>query len=128
MDLLHVRDGSDEVRVEVCGNLCGSLVEQLSATWQASQSSVFWRRFVVDISALTGYDRNGHQLLHLMHEHGAVFAAATPSSLDFLEEITTGIATRSALAALRRSADRATSPRPRHRAGIGTYETHARSR
>lgn len=128
MDLLHVRDGSEEVRVEVCGNLTGGLVEQLRTTWHGSQSTEFWRRFVVDISGLTGYDREGHQLLNLLHQHGAVFAAATPGSLDFLEEITTGIATRSALTALRRSADRASSPRPRHRAGMGTYETQARSR
>ena len=128
MDLLHVRDGSEEVRVELCGNLAGSLVEQLRTIWEASQSSLFWRRFVVDISALTGYDREGHQLLHLLHQHGAVFAASTARSLDFLEEITTGVATRTALMALRRSADRAATPRPRHRAGIGTYETHARVR
>jgi hypothetical protein len=128
MDLLHVRDGSNEVRVEVCGNFAGSVVEQLKTIWNASQPTLFWQRFVVDISGLTGYDREGHQLLHLLHQHGAIFAAATPRSLDFLEEITTGISTRSALTALRRSADRASSPRPRHRAGIGTYETHARSR
>ena len=128
MDLLHVRDGSEEVRVEVCGSLSGSLVEQLRTTWQNSQSTEFWRRFVVDISNLTGYDREGHQLLNQLHQHGVIFAAATPNSLGFLEEITTGIATRSALTALRRAADRASSPRPRHKAGIGTYETHARSR
>lgn len=128
MDLLHVRDGSDEVRVEVCGNLTGIQVEKLRATWEAAQSTLFWRRFVVDISALTGYDRDAHQLLHVLHQHGAVFAAATPRSLDFLEEITSGTTTRSALLALRRTADRASAPRPRHRAGIGTYESHARTR
>jgi hypothetical protein len=128
MDLLHVRDGSEEVRAEVSGNLCGTLVDQLQTTWESAQSTVFWRQFVVDISALTGYDRKGFQLLQLLNQHGAVFVAGTPSSLDFLEEITTGIPTRSSLAALRRSVDRAPSSRPRHRAGIGTYETHARLR
>jgi hypothetical protein len=128
MDLLHVRDTSEEVRVELCGNLAGTVVDQFRSIWQASQSTLFWRRFVVDISGLTGYDRDGHQLLHLLHQHGATFAASTPRSLDLLEEISTGVTTRGALTALRRSADRAAAPRPRHRAGIGTYETHARVR
>ena len=128
MDFLHVRDGSEEVRVELCGNLTGSVVEQLRTIWQTSQSTLFWRRFVVDISGLTGYDRDGHQLLHLLHQHGTTFAASTPRSLDFLEEVSTGISSRSALTALRRSADRSVTPRPRHRAGIGTYESHARVR
>jgi hypothetical protein len=128
MNLLHVRENNDEVRVEICGVLGDRLVEQLKTVWETSHSAMFWRRFVVDISNLRGYDHDGHQLLHELHRHGAVFAAPTARSLDFLEEISSGDSTRSTVTALRRSVERASSPsRSRHRAGIGSYE-HARSR
>ena len=127
MDLLHVRESTEEVRVEICGVLSDRVVEQLRTVWESSHSAVFWRRFVVDISGMSGYDRDGHQLLHELHRHGAIFAAATARSLDFLEEITSGNSTRTGVTALRRSVERAPAARPRHRAGMGTYE-HARTR
>jgi hypothetical protein len=128
MESLHVRDESAEVRVEICGTLTGPLVKQLQETWEASQSNEFWRRFVVDISGLAGYDAAGHELLHRLHTHGAIFAAATPQSLDYLEEITSGTLKRSVSLSPRRSVDRASSPRPRHRAGLATYEIATRYR
>jgi hypothetical protein len=128
MELLRVRDGSDEVRVDICGSLSGVVVEQLKATWEAFQADIFWRRFVVDISAMTEYDREGHRLLHELHKHGALFAAATPQSLQFLEEITSSTSDRFLPIAPRRTPERAPSVRPRHRAGMGTYEASYRSR
>jgi len=128
MELLRVQDGSDEVRVDICGGLSGLLVEQLQATWQSSQSNMFWRRFVVDISGMTDYDREGHRLLHELHTHGALFAATTPQSLQFLEEITSARSNRFIPVAPRRTPERAPSVRTRHRGGIGSYEAGARSR
>jgi hypothetical protein len=128
MELLQVRDGCEEVRVEISGCFSGPVVEQMKQTWESSQSHEFWRRFVVDISGLTGYDREGHRLLHDLHKHGALFAAGTAQSLDFLEEITSGTITRTVPFAVRRSPERASGPRPRHRAGIGTYEANLRYR
>jgi hypothetical protein len=128
MESLRVRDGSEEVRVEIRGTLTGPLVKQLQETWESSQSNEFWRRFVVDISGLAGYDGDGLELLHCLHRHGAIFAAGTPSSLDYLEEITSGMLKRPGSLLPRRSVDRASSPRPRHRAGLGTYEAAARYR
>jgi hypothetical protein len=128
METLQVKDGSDEVRIEICGTLTGNFVTQLREVWETSQSNQFWRRFVVDISALAGYDSEGHELLHCLQRHGAVFAAGTPRSLEYLEEITSGILRRATVVQIRRPADRSASPRARHRAGVGTYETSARSR
>ena len=129
MESLHVRDeSSEEVRVEIRGTLTGPLVKQLQETWEGSQSTEFWRRFVVDISGLAGYDGEGHELLHLLHRHGAIFAAGTPRSLDYLEEITSGSLKRPLSLTPRRPADRAPVSRPRHRAGLGTYETATRYR
>jgi hypothetical protein len=87
MGTLDIRDGADEVRVAICGNLSDSRVEELFQAWQRSMSHVFWRRFVVSLSDLTGYDAAGHALLHQMHDSGVVFAAATPQSLHYLDEI-----------------------------------------
>ncbi|MFZ0593089.1 MAG: hypothetical protein WAM39_21710 [Bryobacteraceae bacterium] len=129
MEALHVCDeSSEQVRVAIRGTLSGSLVKQLQETWEAAQSNEFWRRFVVDISGLAGYDSEGHELLHLLHSHGAIFAAGTPRSLDYLEEITSGTLKRALSLTPRRSVDRASSPRPRHRAGLGTYEAATRYR
>jgi hypothetical protein len=129
MESLHVRDeSSEEVRVEIRGTLTGPLVKQLQETWEGLQSNESWRRFVVDISSLAGYDSEGHELLHLMHRSGAIFAAGTPRSLDYLEEITSGILKQSVSLQSRRTVERALSPRPRHRAGLGTYETMTRYR
>ncbi|HXR77469.1 MAG TPA: hypothetical protein VN737_15925 [Bryobacteraceae bacterium] len=87
MDILDIRDGADEVRVEICGRLSDSAVENLFQAWQRSMSHVFWRRFVVNLSGLTGYDAAGHALLHQMHKFGVIFAAATAESLHYLDEI-----------------------------------------
>ena len=128
METLTVRDGSEEVRVEIRGALTGASVAELEKAWQTSQSTEFWRRFVVDISALAGYDSQGHQLLHRLHRHGATFAAGTPTSLDYLEEITSGALRRPVPIQVRRPADRSTSSRARHKAGVGAYEVSLWSR
>ena len=60
MGTLDIRDGADEVRVAICGNLTDSRVEELFQAWQRSMSHIFWRRFVVNLSDLTGYDAAGH--------------------------------------------------------------------
>jgi hypothetical protein len=122
MDTLQVLDGSDEVRVEICGKLSGSVLKQLQELWEASQTDLFWRRFVVNISAMTGYEIDGHEFLHRLHRFGAIFCAATPQSLDYLDEISSGILHRTKPLTIRRPVDRTPSTRPKHRAGIGTYE------
>jgi hypothetical protein len=127
MENLRVHDSCEEVRVEICGNFSGASVDEVQSTWTESQSDMFWRRFVIDISGLTGYDADGFHLLHEMHRHGALFAASTPNSLVFLEEITSGQSNRLTQTA-RRGAERSVSPRPRHRAGVGIYEPSYRYR
>jgi hypothetical protein len=116
MDTLDIRDGADEVRVEICGNLSDSRVDELFQAWQRSMSHIFWRRFVVSLSGLTGYDAAGHALLHQMHNFGVIFAAATPQSLHYLDEISrpTSVADVSAFVP-RRAVERAT-PAHRHSA------------
>jgi ABC-type transporter Mla MlaB component len=114
MDTLDIRDGADEVRVEICGSLSDSRVEELFQAWQRSMSHVFWRRFVVNLSGLAGYDAAGHALLHQMHESGVIFAAATPESLHYLDEISRPTSVVD-IAAPRRGVERA-MPGHRHSA------------
>ena len=128
MGYLRIQDGSEAVRVQITGVLSGSLVNELKSTWESCQSSQFWRQFVVDISALAGYDADGYALLHQLHRHGATFGAGTPGSLGFLEEITSGILRSAALPLVRRPVDRSNTPRPRHKAGIGSLDIGARAR
>lgn len=117
MGTLDIRDGADEVRVAICGNLTDSRVEELFQAWQRSMSHIFWRRFVVNLSDLTGYDAAGHALLHQMHDSGVVFAAATPQSLHYLDEISrpTSVAVDIAAQVPRRGVERA-MPVHRHSA------------
>jgi hypothetical protein len=129
MDALSLHDGSEELRIEIKGYLSGQLIDQLKAAWQASQNSIFWRRLVVDIASLKGYDAEGHLLLHEMYQYGAVFAAPTPQSLDFLEEITSGTSSKAIPAAVwHNNSERSSFPRPRHRAAVANRELKARYR
>jgi hypothetical protein len=129
MGSLRVQDGSETVRVEITGVLSESLVGELKVVWDGWQSSLFWRQFVVDISGLTGYDGEGHALLHQLHQHGVTFGAGTPASLGFLEDISRDSPRLvSSTLVTRRLPERSTSPRPRHRAGLGPIEASARAR
>lgn len=126
MDILDIRDGADEVRVEISGSLSGSAVEELFQAWQRSMSHVFWRRFVVNLSGMTGYDAAGHALLHQMHNFGVVFAAATADSLRYLDEISRPTSAAD-LPAPRRGVERA-MPGHRHSARSSALVAHAGSR
>ena len=125
MNVLRVHDGCEEVRVEIRGSLGSSDTEQLRRVWQDSQSNLFWRRLVVDISGLVGYDQSGHKLLNDMHLHGAIFAASTPRSLEFLQEITSGVSASFVVPLVRRAPERA-GLRPRHRAGMTSFDVKQR--
>lgn len=126
MYTLAIREGADEVRVEISGSLNNSAVEELFQAWQRSMSHVFWRRFVVDLSSLAGYDAAGHALLHQMHSCGVVFAAATAESLHYLDEISRSTAADTSASVPRRSVER-TLPARRHLAHGGSASFAARA-
>jgi ABC-type transporter Mla MlaB component len=82
-----ISDKADEVCVDVQGVLSNQLIGELQAVWEASQSTMFWRRFMLAISKLEGYDSAGLALLRNMYRRGVVFSASTPWSLHLLKEI-----------------------------------------
>lgn len=112
LEVLDIREGAAEVRVEIRGPLCGSSVEDLRHCWSCSMSRVFWRRFVVDISGMTDYDEAGRLLLHRIWKFGAVFGARTPNALHFLEEISSTPQNTGVRQIPRREMDRELSGRP----------------
>ena len=115
MNVLWVSNRADEIRVEIQGQLTGDCVPNLISTWIKALEGPFWRRMVVDISGLTGYDLAGCRLLHEMYRHGTIFGASTPQSLVFLSEISSWNKDREKeleTMETRRAPSRAVSPRP----------------
>ncbi len=87
MAVIKVTDEANQFRIDIEGRLNGKEVSEVRSYWQSALNAVSWRKFTVDISQLTGYDRAGSQLLREMHTHGAYVAARTAGALVFLREI-----------------------------------------
>lgn len=87
MATITIHDRADEFRIEIAGRFSGDVVNDAAAHWKTALRETPPRRFTVDISRLSGYDYLGCKLLSKMYHHGAQFAAATPLSLVFLNEI-----------------------------------------
>ena len=87
MATIKIHDRADEFRIEIAGKFSGDVVNDAAAHWKSALREHPPRRFKVDISRLSGYDYAGCKLLSKMYHHGAQFAAATPLSLVFLNEI-----------------------------------------
>jgi hypothetical protein len=103
MATIRILDRPDSFRVTISGQFAGECVGDVASTWKHALAQSLSRRFKVDISALTGYDTAGYKLLRDMYRHGTLFAAGTPLSLVFLNEIS---------GPLRRRAASATEPKP----------------
>jgi hypothetical protein len=84
---INIRDNGGEFRIEIAGNLAGSVVEDVLFAWSEAVRENASRRIVVDITHLLDYDFEGRSLLQDMHRHGTQIAAASTQSLAFLNEI-----------------------------------------
>lgn len=80
-------DRADEFRIEIIGRLAGDGVPEVRRAWEQALQETGPRRLSIDITRLSGYDSNGRKLLAEMYRHGTDFAARTPSSLVFLDEV-----------------------------------------
>jgi hypothetical protein len=103
MATIRILDRSDSFRVTISGQFAGECVGDVASIWKHALSHSLSRRFKVDISGLAGYDTAGYKLLRDMYHHGTLFAAGTPLSLVFLNEIS---------GPLRRRAASASEPNP----------------
>ena len=88
MSTFRVHDRADEFRIEIIGRFVGPCVQDVEQCWERALAEATPRTITVDISRVTGYEQPGRKLLRKMHQHGTRFAAATPRSLVFLNEIT----------------------------------------
>ncbi len=87
MGTVKIYDRANEFRIEIAGRFLGDSVADVSMAWQTALLEAHPRSFTVDISRLSGYDTAGRKLLHEMYNRGTQFAAGTPQSLVFLNEI-----------------------------------------
>ncbi len=86
VNIIYV-DEAHQFRIEIEGRLSGSSVSEVHDRWREELVETSPRKFVVDISDLTGCDEPGFRLLHEMHSHGTYIAARNPRALDFLNKI-----------------------------------------
>lgn len=105
MATITIHDRADEFRLEIVGRFSGDVVSDASIHWKNTLRETPPRRFTVDISRLSGYDYTGCKLLSKMYHHGAHFAAATPLSLVFLNEISLPVRRTPALVRTMTAAD-----------------------
>ncbi len=87
MATIKIHDRADQFRIEIAGRFAGDIVFEVDASWKSVLIEPSQRRVIVDISRMSGYDGNGRRVLSEMYHHGTRIAAATPSSLVFLNEI-----------------------------------------
>jgi ABC-type transporter Mla MlaB component len=80
-------DRADEFRIEIIGRLAADGVQEVRRAWEKALQQTGPRRLSIDITRLAGYDSAGRRLLAAMYRHGTDFAARTPNSLVFLNEI-----------------------------------------
>lgn len=89
MAIITTYDQPYEYRIEINGKFSGDCVLEVSKAWRKALQGTATRRYTIDISGLTGFDQQGRKVLREMYRHGTQFAAGTPSSLVFLNEIAT---------------------------------------
>ncbi len=87
MAAFKISHGADEFRIEITGKFTGHDVKDIETAWKNALHVTAPLRYTVDISRMSGYDTAARELLCEMYRHGTQFAAGTPSSLDFLAEI-----------------------------------------
>lgn len=86
-------DEAHQFRIEIRGRLSGSSVSEVHDRWHKELVETSPRKFVVDISDITGCDESGFRLLREMHSHGTYIAARNSRALEFLNKISSPEAT-----------------------------------
>lgn len=87
MATYKIFEKANEFRIEIVGRFAGDGIQDVRQSWEKALQEAVPRRLSIDISRLSGYDSPGRKLLAEMYRHGTEFAARTPSSLVFLNEI-----------------------------------------
>jgi hypothetical protein len=81
----YMHDGPDAFRFELTGRLSQDAARDLEQAWCTAASTIGKRRVIIDLSGLTGIDRNGHELLDRWAGAGAQLAVVNPRAAARLQ-------------------------------------------
>ena len=85
---IYQHDSARMLEFVLRGELAGSPVQNLEHAWAAAASTLGKRELAVDLSAVTGADRHGTELLSRMRESGArLTASGPPASPELLHSV-----------------------------------------
>jgi hypothetical protein len=70
-----MHDSSAEFRFQLSGDLSEDGVRDVEQAWRTVSSTIGQRRFVVDVTDLTGIDDDGRELVQKWHRIGASLVA-----------------------------------------------------
>jgi anti-anti-sigma regulatory factor len=83
----HIHDGSTALRFQLSGDLSGSGVRDLHQAWRTASSIIGGRCLVVDLSAVTGMDHAGRELLETWQVEGARTVATSSAAKARIESM-----------------------------------------
>lgn len=84
----YMHDGPATFRFELAGDLAGIEVSRLDQAWRTASSTFDGKALAVDVTFLTGADRNGRDLLFRWWRDGAHLIASSDESRKLVEGIT----------------------------------------
>jgi hypothetical protein len=83
----YIHDEADALRFEIVGNLTGPAVGSVDQAWRTAHSVLDGRTIIVGLTAFTGADESGRDLLLSWHRSGARIIARSPESRKLAEGI-----------------------------------------
>jgi len=83
----HIHDGSTALRFELSGDVSGAGVRDLQLAWRTASSTIGGRCVVVDVSAVTGMDHAGRELLKAWQVEGARTVATSSAAKARIESM-----------------------------------------
>ena len=84
---ITVTESTSEQRWILQGRLTGSTIEELIASWRANRRDLPYQSCVVDLNEVTSIDKNGEQVILMMHRDGAKFVATGLYTKHLLESL-----------------------------------------
>src|SRR5258708_11569101 len=82
-----MHDSSAEFRFQLSGDLSGDGVRDVEQAWRTASSTIGQRRFVVDVTNLTGIDDEGRELIEKWRRTGALLVANSSEAKARMQEL-----------------------------------------
>jgi hypothetical protein len=76
----YIHDNRSAFRLKLAGSLGGAGVKSVHDAWRTALSTLRGRPVIADISLVTAFDTEGHELLMLWHEAGVHIVGPSPLS------------------------------------------------